>query len=159
MIKGCIIGRCAHDETLVAEHVTDDIRMVSLRHVIHHYILHARLGGSTGDDLGSTLRIAIHRTIADDQSGLCLILGHTVILSHHLINILVPDGAVRSTNIVKLHAGQLLECVLHGRAVLTHNVRVVAHHLKPEGITVDLLVNHTAIERAEAAKGIAREQR
>ena len=71
----------------------------------------------------------------------------------------MPHGAVRRADVVELDALELLKGVLHGRAVLAHDVRVIAHHLEPERVAVDLRVDNTAVQRAEAAEGVAREER
>ena len=65
---------------------------------------------------------------------------------------------MRRTDIVDVGAGELFQCLLHRGAVFSYDVGVVACHLQPEGFTIDVLVDNAAIESAEAAKGIAREE-
>ena len=43
MIESGVIGGGTYDESVVAEHVADDIRMMGLVYVLHHNILHACL--------------------------------------------------------------------------------------------------------------------
>ena len=62
------------------------------------------------------------------------------------------------TDIVEFHAFQFLEGILHGRTVLTDDIGIVAYHLQPERVTVDLLIDHTSVQGSETAKGITREK-
>ena len=95
---------------------------MSLRDIVHHNVLHTSLTGSTGDVLRHALGVAIHRSIADDKSRLGLVTAQTVVYSHHLIYISMPDRTVGGTDIVELHASQLLQCILHRSAILADNV-------------------------------------
>ena len=70
----------------------------------------------------------------------------------------MPHGTVGGAEVVELYALQLLQCVLHGRAVLADDVGVVAHHFEPEGVAVDLCVDHAAVECAEAPECVTREE-
>ena len=62
-------------------------------------------------------------------------------------------------DIVELHVSQLLQRVLYGCAVFTHDIRVVALHLQPVGVAVDLCVDDATIQGTKATKGVATEER
>ena len=158
MIEAGVIGRRTDNQSAVTEHVADDIRVVGLRHVIHHDVLHTGLRGSTGNHLGGTLGVAIHRSVANHESLLGLVTAHLVVHADDLLNILVPHRSMGSADIVELHTGQLLQRVLHGSAVFAHDVRIVTYHLQPEGVAVDLCIHNAAVQGAETAEGIAREE-
>ena len=98
MIQACIISRSTYYQTSVAEHITQDVAMVGLRDVVHYDVLHTSLARSTRDNLCHTLCVAVHRTIADHQSWLCLVFRHLVVHIHHLRNMLVPDRAMGRTD-------------------------------------------------------------
>ena len=70
----------------------------------------------------------------------------------------MPNGSVGRADIVELHAGEFLQCVLHRRAVFAHDVGVVAHHLQPVVVAVHLLVDDTAVQGAKAAEGVHGEE-
>ena len=57
-----------------------------------------------------------------------------------------------------MHAGELLQRLLHGHAILAHDVRVVALHLVPINVAVHLAVYECAVQCAEASEGVAREE-
>ena len=68
MIESGVIGGGTYDESVVAEHVADDIGMVGLRDVIHHDVLHTCLARCTCYHLSCPLGVAVHRAVADDQT-------------------------------------------------------------------------------------------
>ena len=53
----------------------------------------------------------------------------------------------------------LLERLLHGTAVLAHDAGVVAAHLVPVAVGLDLRIGDAAVERPERAEGVAGEER
>ena len=71
---------------------------------------------------------------------------------------LVPNGSVSRTDVVYLHAGELLECLLNRNAILAHNVGVVAAHLVPVDVAIHVGINERSCKRTEASEGVAREQ-
>ena len=159
MVETRVVGRRTHDESTIAEHVADDVGVMRLRDVVHHDVLHAGLRGSAGDNLSGTLCVAIHRAVADDESWLRLVAAHAVVHAHHLVDVLMPNGTVGRADVVELHAGQLLQGILHRSAIFTHDVRVVANHLQPVVVAVDLLVDDAAVQCAEAAEGVHGEKK
>ena len=70
----------------------------------------------------------------------------------------MPYRSVCRADIVDPHAGEFLQCLLHGHAVLAHDVRVVALHLVPINVAVHLAVYVCAVQSAEASEGVAREE-
>ena len=158
MIQPGIIGRRADDESLIAEDITEDIAVMGLRDIIHHDILHAGLTGSTGNDLRHALRIAIHRAVADDESRLRLILRELVVDADDLVDILMPHGAVGRAEIIDLNLAELLQRILYGDAILADDIAVVAHHLQPEFIGVDVAVDNTTVEGTKATESITGEE-
>ena len=122
VIEAGIVGGSADDESTIAEDVAQNIGVVGLRDVVNHDVFHAGIAGSTGYMLGHALGVAIHRSIADDESGLCLIARQTVVDANHLFYIFMPHRAVRGADVVELYAGELLQRVLHGCTILTYNV-------------------------------------
>ena len=157
MIEGGVVGGSTHDERLVTEHITQDIRVVGLRNVVNDDVLDTGFRGSTCDLLCHTFGIAVHRAITDHDTLFCLVLAHTVVLTDDTLDILMPYRSVGGADISQLHAGQLLQCLLYRGAVFSNDIRVVANHLQPESVAVDLLINHTAIQRTEATEGITTE--
>ena len=91
VIKTGIVGWSTHDETLVAEDVTQDLAVVSLRDVVHYDVLHASLACCTGDDFGHALGVAVHGAVADNEARLRLVLRHLIIHADYLLNMLVPN--------------------------------------------------------------------
>ena len=104
-----------------------------------------------------TLGIAIHGAVAYNDAFLGLILRHAVIHANNLIDVLMPYWSVGGTDIVELHTCQFLQGILYRHTILTDDIGIVAYHLKPEGVTIDLFVYDTTIESAETTEGIARE--
>ena len=133
--------------------------MVSFRDIVYRDVLYSRLRCCACDVFGHTLGVAIHRAVADNESFLGLLLRHTVVHPDYLIYVFVPHRTVCRADIIELHARKFLQCVLHRHAVFAHDVGVVAHHLQPERVAVDVLVDYSAVERTETAESIAREQR
>ena len=68
---------------------------------------------------------------------------------------LVPHRTVGRADVVDLNASKLLQRVLHRYAILAHDVAVIAYHLHPERVAVDVAVNNAAVEGAEASESIA----
>ena len=155
VIECGVVGGCSHDKAAIAEDVAQDVGVVGFRHVVDHDVLHAGIAGGTGYLLGHALGVAIHGAVADDEAGLGLVARQAVVETYHLIDIFVPHGAVGRADVVEMYVGQLLQRVLHGRAVFAHDVRIVAHHLQPERVAVNLRVDDTAVQGAEAAEGVA----
>ena len=129
--------------------------MVGLRDIVDNDVLNACPAGSLGDDLCHALRVAIHRAVTDHQTRLCLIARQTVVGADNMGSKVVPHRTVGRADIVDLNASKLLQRVLHGDAILAHNVAVIAYHLHPERVAVDVAVNNAAVEGAEATEGIA----
>ena len=117
-----VVSGCSDDESAVTEHVADDVRVVSLRDVVHHNVLHAGLRCRASDDFSGALGVAVHGSVADDEPRFRFVAAHAVVHVHHLADELVPDGAVCGADVVELHACQLLQCVLNGRAILANDV-------------------------------------
>ena len=132
--------------------------MVSLRHVIHHDILHACLRCRCSDALSHALCVTVHCAIAYHKTILCLVTAHAVILGDNTVNMLVPYRTVSRADEVDIHSCEFLQCSLHRNAVFAHDIAVIAHHLKPEGVAVDLCVNDSTVQCTEASEGVAAEQ-
>ena len=118
----------------------------------------AGAAGRLGYDLGHALGVAVHGAVAYHDALFGLVAAQAVVDADDLLHMLVPHRSVGGAEIVELHAGQLLERILHGRAVFAHDVAVVTHHLEPEGVAVDVGVDDAAVEGAEAAERVAREE-
>ena len=70
----------------------------------------------------------------------------------------MPHGAVCRADIVYLFVNQLFESVLHGRAILAYDVRIIAHHFEPEGFAIYLIVEQSTVKRTETSECVARKQ-
>ena len=88
-----------------------------------------------------------------------LVTAHLVVELHHAGDLSAPDGAVRRADHGDVERGDLRQGALHGLAVFAHDAGVVTAHLLPEGFDVELLVRHAAVQCAERAERIAREDR
>ena len=158
MVESCVVGWRTNYQSAVTEHIAQDIAVMGLRYVVEHHILHPCLARCARYYLCHPFGVAIHRAVADDQSLFRLIAAQTVVNVHHLIYIVVPYGSVGGADIVELHTFQLLQRILHGRAILADDIRIIAHHLEPEAVAVDLRVDDSSVERTETAECVAGEE-
>ena len=92
--------------------------MVRARHVVHDDIVYSCLGSCTCNDFGSTLSVAIHRAVADYNATVGVVATHAVVSLNDACYVLMPNGAVSRTDVVELHAGKLLECLLNRNCLL-----------------------------------------
>ena len=158
VIESRVVGGCTNDETAITEDVAKDVTMVSLRHIVDDYVLHTRLRGRACNSFCHTLGVAVHRSVANYKARLGLITRQTVVDANDLLNVFVPHGTVSGADVVEFHVSEFLQGILHGSAVFSHDVGIVAHHLEPERVAIDFRVDYTAIQRAETTECIAREE-
>ena len=105
VVQSGVVCGCPHDESAIAEHVANDVRMMCFRHVMHHNVLHTGLTGCPSNNFGHAFCIAIHRSVADNKSVFGLVFAHAVVQFHHLLQLFVPHGAVCRADIVYLFVG------------------------------------------------------
>ena len=65
MIKAGIVGGGTNNQTFVAEYVAENIRVVSLRDIVHHDVLHASLACRTGDNLSDRKDLIQHEGLLE----------------------------------------------------------------------------------------------
>ena len=73
-------------------------------------------------------------------------------------NILRPNRAVRRADHIHLQPAELLQRRLYGFRVFAKNRRVIALHLRNIAFDVHRRIEHVAVQSAEAAERIAREE-
>ena len=118
---------------------------------------HARLGQLPGDAFGHLFRVAVHRAVGHDRARFAFVAAQTVVHIYHAGNLALPDGAVRRADGPDRKSADLLQRLLHGDAVFAHYAGVVAAHLVPVAFRFDLRIGDAAVEGAERAERVARE--
>ena len=121
-------------------------------------LAHSCLHRSAGYGLGHTGCVAIHRTIANDESLFGLALAQTAVSIDGAVHVLGPDGAMGGAYHADVEPAEFLEGGAHGRTILAEDGGIVALHLAEVGFDVHVAVEHCPIERAETAEGIAAEE-
>ena len=155
-----IIRRRGKDEMTPAEGRDDDIGRRGDGD-IEHDGLHAALAQADGQQLGRVLRAAVDGGVGDHDALLLRGIGAPVdVAVDEFADVFAPDEAVQGADAVDLNRGGLLEQGLHLRAVFADDVAVIAprlvHIIAEE---VDLIGEQRAVDRAERAEGVSREQR
>ena len=126
---------------------------------MHHHAPHARAGQPLRHGLGHAFGVAVHGAVGHHHAVFQrLVTAHFVVHLHDAGQVLAPYGPVGAAHGGEGLARHLLQGLLHGRAVLAHDVGVVAHHLVPIGRNVHVGIKHRAVERAEATEGVAGEE-
>ena len=128
---------------------------MTLADIVHHHVLHPLGCQLTGQLLSHLLGVSVHAAINNHHPLVGIIATQTVVYANHLSDVLCPYRAVGRANHLDRQSAQLLEGFLHRSAILAHNVGIVAHHLVPIFVKVDLRVNRTTIHRAVGAEGIS----
>ena len=132
--------------------------MRGLRHVVHHDILDALRAEFFGNGFGKLFGIAIHRAVCDNHAFLAFVPAQAVVQVNHLRNLLGPYRPVGRANHPDVQPLAFLQRLLHRIAKLAHDVRVIAAHLTFVDFGIDVLVDASAVQRAEATERVAREE-
>ena len=154
-----VIGCGRKDEMAAAECVGDDIAGRDDRGVVHADA-HSPLRKLGGKDVGSVLRMAVDGSIGDQDA---LFLGSIAAPQHifleEIAEVAAPDEAVQRADVLDIKPGRLFQHALHLRAVLADDVGIVPSGLiKVLGKEIGLVGKEPAVERAEKAEGIGREE-
>ena len=152
------VSGATHDEAAVVEDVAQDVGAVALADVVHGDVAHAAVGEGRGDVLSHLFGVAVHAAVDDRHAVEAFVAAEAVVEGDHIAALPRPDGAVGGADGVDLKPGELLECALHGGAVLADDVCVVARHLAPEAVGVHIGVEHAAVQGAKRAEGVGREE-
>ncbi len=154
-----VVGRATDNERVVAEDVAQDNRRIRYREVVDNDLLHPLLDKAAGDAFGRLFRIAVHRGVGHDDPLFSLVAAHAVVEVDHLGDAALPNGSVRRADRRNGQRADLLQGLLHRGAVLADDAGVVATHLVPVAVGVDLRIGNAAVECAERTEGVAREER
>ena len=128
------------------------------RHIVDADLFHAGFGDPTGDVIGHLRRIAIHRRIDDHDAVLALVAAPAIVQADHLARIGTPHQSVQRADRTDRIVAQFGERLLHHRAVLTDDVRIIAAHLVLVESEIGLVVVHPSVERPEHTERIARKK-
>ena len=115
---------------------------------------------TAGQNIGSALRVAINGGVGNKHApDLRLISAPQQMLMKNVVQILAPHEAVKGQEHGNVQLCRLIQHRLHLGAVLTHDVAVVAAALvQAVPVKVHLVGKEVAIESAEAAEGVRRQQ-
>ena len=69
-----------------------------------------------------------------------------------------PHRPVRGADGGNGQTAQLGKCLLHRRAVLAHDVGIVAHHLVPVSVQIDAGIQEPSVQRTETAEAVTGEK-
>ena len=116
-------------------------------------------GQFAGYALGHLLRIAVHRAVGDHHARFAFVAAQTVVDVHHLRDLALPYGAVGRADGRGVQAPYLRERLLYRPSVFADDAGVVAAHFVPVARRVYLRVGNAAVDGAERAEGVAREER
>ena len=154
-----VVGGGGKDEVAVLEGLRQHIGVVGDRYVVQVY-RDAQLRQTAGQDIGGGLRPAIDRGEGDEHAlNLGLIGSPLGVLVQNIAQILPPHRAVEGTDHPDVQAGGLLQKGQDLGAVLAHDVGVIAPGLvQPVPVKVHLVGEQDAVEGAEGAEGVGREQ-
>ena len=124
---------------------------------LHPYPL---LRQAAGQNVGGALRVAVNGGVGDHHAAhLRLIAAPKVVLAQNIRQILAPHEAVEGQEHGDVQRRSLLQHRLHLGAVLAHDIRVIAAALvQIVAVKVHLVGKEAAVQRAEAAEGVRRQQ-
>ena len=131
---------------------------MALADVVHHDVAYALCGQFGGDGLGQLLGVSVHAAVGYHHALRSLVAAQAVVDAHHAGNLIRPHRAVRGADGADREAAQLGQRLLHGVAILAHDVGVVARHFLPITVRIDARVQESTVQRAEAAEGVAGEE-
>ena len=154
-----VVGRGREDQVTAAEGVGHDVACGGDGGVMHAH-LDALLAEPGRKDVGGVFGVAVDRGVGDHDA---LFLGGVArpeqVLLEEIAEVAAPDETVQRADIGDVELCGLLQHRLHLRAVLAHDVGVVAAGLVDAvGEEVDLIVEEPAVEGAEAAEGVRGEE-
>ena len=153
-----VIGGAAQDEPPIAPSIANEIGDVRTRDVVDTDALDILFGQPACDRLHHALGVAVHRAIDDRDTALGFVPTPTRIAFDDAGRILAPDGPVRGRDDPDVDAGEFRNSALDHGAVFPDDIGEVAQDLVFEISDVNFIVEDTAVERAEAAEGIAGEE-
>ena len=154
-----IVGRRGKDQAAAAEGVGEDVAGRNDGGIVHAN-LHAALGQLDGEDVGRVLGVAVNRGVGD-QDALFLrgVARPELVLLDELAEVLPPDEAVQRADAGDIERGGLFQRRLDLRAVLADDVGIIAARLvQVLGEEIGLIGEEAAVERAEGAEGVGREE-
>ena len=162
-INAEIVRHGSQHDVAQAERVRNEIGNMAVGDVVHHNVFHAALIQAGGKALCRLLGVAVHGSVGDQHTAILgLIAAPKVVLLHEIGEILSPHGTMQRADKFDLiqQAGSLLQQGLHLRAVLAHNIGIVAAGIvDPVAVKVHLVGKEGAVQRAEGAEGVRGEER
>ena len=153
-------GRGEHD-VADAEGLGQDLGGMGDGYVVHADVRHALVGQHAGQNVGGVLGVAVYGAV-HDHHGVVLrsVAGPLAVLLQQPAQVLAPDGAVQRADGADVQRGGLVQHGLHLRAVLAHDVGIIAAGvIQPVALEVHLIGEQVAVQCAEGAEGVGGEQR
>ena len=125
---------------------------------MHHNIFNALNGKFCSDGFRHLFGIAVHGTVDNDNTLFGRIPAQAIVDADNLGNIIRPYRSVSGADGGDGQTAQLCQCLLHGRAVLAHDIGVITNHFIPILIQIHACIKESAIERTEAPEAVTGEQ-
>ena len=127
---------------------------------VKHLHLYPLLRQAAGQDIGRALRVAVDGGVGDHHAPhLRLIPAPQVVLAENIAQVPAPYKAVQRQDHPDLQPRRLLQHRLHLGTVFAHDVGVVpAALVQIIPVKIHLVGKEPAVQRAEAAEGIRRQQ-
>ena len=150
-----VVGCGREDEVAVLERVGDDVARGRDGGVVH-LDLDAAVGELGGEDVRRVLGVAVDAGVGyQDALDLGGVAGPLHVLLQEIAEAGAPDKAVQRADVVDFKPCGLAQHGLHLRAVLAHDIGVIAPGLVEVLVhEVALVGEDAAVERAEGAEGI-----
>ena len=144
----------------ILERVRDDVGCVRLGNVVDAHVPHARLRQAVCHNAHGVFGVAVHGGVGQHHAALFrLVPAPLVVLRAEEVRVLPPDGPVQRAEHPDVEARDLLHGRLHLRAVLAHDVGVVAaRFIHVQVLKVHLVREQIARQRPEGSEGVRGEE-
>jgi len=125
---------------------------------VHHDVLDALCRKFRRNGFRHLLRVAVHGTVSNDHTFVSGVAAQLVVDADNLGYVFRPHRPVRGADGGNGQTAQLGKCLLHRRAVLAHDVGIVAHHLVPVSVQIDAGIQEPSVQRTETAEAVTGEK-
>ena len=152
------VGGAADDKSAILEDIGNDIRRIALAHIVHHDVLDALCRKFRRNGFRHLFRVAVHGTVSNDHTFVSGVAAQLVVDTDNLGYVFRPHRSVCRADGRNGQTAQLSQRLLHRRAVLAYDVRIVANHLIPVSVQIDAGIQEPSVQRAETAETVTGEK-